>query len=571
METEEKTNQEPFYNTEGHIHNHRSVFQPWYDDKADYNTNAKSYYDYLARHVGDLDKFIEVINRLLARNVLVEDTNSIDLTKTGDMIEDGVVTLKAEAILSKYVQSLNLQNWVGSSAPNGIETREDGLYAPDYKSVITKIDSQTTAFKGQIADLQHRTEGAFFPLSTKEQAWGGTDHTSLMTPKSTHDALSVFHQKANGSGKVKFACHRGNANAFPEGSTLALRYSERFDMTEFDIQLTADKKWVVFHDYTIDRMTNGSGVVKDLTLNELRAVRLDTGPNIGTMQDYEKVIPTLDEGLEYCRLANTRTMIEIKTEDGENKLTYTDDELRGLAKKLNEVNALYNGIVIQAFDFDVLVRMREFAPECICVWNIYHLTEDVLAKCKEHFISPNVQYTSSSLSAERILQYHDYGLIVSCWTAPYSAHDSLIRKGVDIIITSSAAGNTRVNDLKPLNGATHMIYTNASKENSIQMRGGYTSKISPTMFALNGGLNMGNKIWEQGTKLADFWEEQIPYLTNSVPCFVKYQDGTFGTGWLDIIGYVEGNAQKPAGIYIGAGWEYKSVNWIRLSGTYEKY
>lgn len=529
-------------------------FQPWYDDRADYNTNARDYYNYLGDVNANLNVFIKVINQLLRRNIKVNSTPSIEFKKMGDWLNGDITTLEANAKLSKIIEKY----------PNGIKIKDDGLYAPD---VVREVEDLIN----RMIEVEHRTEAAFFPLSTKEQAWGGTDHTSLMTPKRTHDAISVFHQKSNGSGKVKFACHRGNTNAFPEGSTLALRYSERYDMTEFDIQLTSDKKWVVFHDYTIDRMTNGSGVVKDLTLNELRAVRIDTGPNIGTMQDYEKVIPTLDEGLEYCRLANTRPMIEIKTEDGENKLTYTDDELRGLAKKLNEVNALYNGIVLQSFDLDVLVRMREFAPECICVWNVYHLTEDVLAKCKQHFISPNVQYTSSSLSAERILQYHDYGLIVSCWTAPYSAHDGLIRKGVDIIITSSAAGNTRVNDLKPVNGASHMIYANASKENSIQMRGGYTSKISPTTFALNGGLNMGNKTWEQGTKLAEFWEEQIPYLTNSVPCFVKYGDGTYATAWLDIIGYVEGSAQKPAGVYIGAGWEAKSVNWIRLSGTYEKY
>lgn len=553
-------------------HNHRYNFQPWYDDRADFNTNAKSYFDALARHNGDIKLFTDVINILLARNVVTEDTKTIAMKKLGDWVkQDSTITILSNLNISKMLKTKTLPSIGEITMPNGITINEDGVYTADMTDYLNKSGDKFSEIDVDIADLKHRTEGAFFPLSTKEQAWGGTDHTSLMTPKRTHDAISVFHQKSNGSGKVKFACHRGNTNAFPEGSTLALRYSERFDMTEFDIQLTADKKWVVFHDYTIDRMTNGSGVVKDLTLNELRAVRLDTGANIGTMQDYEKVIPTLDEGLEYCRLANTRPMIEIKTEDGENKLTYTDEELIGLAKKLNEVNALYNGIVIQAFDLDVLVRMREFAPECICVWNIYHLTDEVLATCKQHFISPNVQYTSSSLSAERILQYHDYGLIVSCWTAPYSAHDGLIRKGVDIIITSSAAGNTRVNDLKPVNGASHMIYANSSKENSIQMRGGFTTKIAPTTFALNGGLNMGNKTWEQGTKLAEFWEEQIPYLTNSVPCFVKYGDGTFSTAWLDIIGYVEGNAQKPAGIYIGAGWEAKSVNWIRLSGTYEKY
>ena len=44
-------------------------FRPWYDDDADYNTNAKSYYDFLARFIRQLDYMITLINKLLDENI----------------------------------------------------------------------------------------------------------------------------------------------------------------------------------------------------------------------------------------------------------------------------------------------------------------------------------------------------------------------------------------------------------------------------------------------------------------------------------------------------------------------
>lgn len=173
--------EDPHYHMHGHLHNHRSIFQPWYDDRADHNTNAKSYYDYLARHNGDLDKFIALINRLLARNVLVEDTKCVDLTKTGDWIDNGscslpdpnglptnyddIVTLKADVILSKKIEVLNYANWKNVTAPNAIKCLDDGLYSRDYSNVLNRIDNETTIFKDwfnkigtQIGDIYTRID-----------------------------------------------------------------------------------------------------------------------------------------------------------------------------------------------------------------------------------------------------------------------------------------------------------------------------------------------------------------------------------------------------------------------------
>ena len=54
-------------------------YRPWFDPDADYNTNAKSYYDYLAYRVKQLDYMIDAINDLLRRDINTKDTDTVKL------------------------------------------------------------------------------------------------------------------------------------------------------------------------------------------------------------------------------------------------------------------------------------------------------------------------------------------------------------------------------------------------------------------------------------------------------------------------------------------------------------
>jgi len=82
------------------------------------------------------------------------------------------------------------------------------------------------------------------------------------------------------------------------------------DTIEFDIQLARDKQFVVIHDATLERTTNGRGIVKNHTLSELQT--LDAGSWFGR-KFAGTVLPSLGETLALCRnriLVN----IEVKTE-----------------------------------------------------------------------------------------------------------------------------------------------------------------------------------------------------------------------------------------------------------------
>lgn len=115
--------------------------------------------------------------------------------------------------------------------------------------------------------------------------------------------------------------HRGSSAVAPENTLAALLQAllDGADACEIDIQITADGYIVVCHDLTVDRTTDGTGRIKDMSFAQIRA--LDAGYRFTT--DGGKTfpfrgkgikIPTLDEVLE--ALPTMRIFIEVKSEDG---------------------------------------------------------------------------------------------------------------------------------------------------------------------------------------------------------------------------------------------------------------
>lgn len=71
--------------------------------------------------------------------------------------------------------------------------------------------------------------------------------------------------------------HRGGAGLFPENTLHAFEQSWKMgvDVLELDVRETADKKLVVMHDRTVDRTTDGSGQISEMTLESVK--KLDAG------------------------------------------------------------------------------------------------------------------------------------------------------------------------------------------------------------------------------------------------------------------------------------------------------
>lgn len=111
------------------------------------------------------------------------------------------------------------------------------------------------------------------------------------------DALVRELRRAD--GRVLVAAHRADWRNYPENSLEAIDSSiaAGVDMVEIDLARTRDGELVLMHDRTVDRTTTGKGRVADLTLAEIRALRLRKP--YGAPTPYR--VPTLREALVRIR------------------------------------------------------------------------------------------------------------------------------------------------------------------------------------------------------------------------------------------------------------------------------
>ena len=106
--------------------------------------------------------------------------------------------------------------------------------------------------------------------------------------------------------------HRGYRQKYPENTLAAFQaaMAAGAQMIELDVMLSRDRRPVVVHDDTLERTTNGTGAVKDFTLEELK--KLDAGswfePRFADQR-----LPELSEVLALAG-GRTRVNIEIKAQ-----------------------------------------------------------------------------------------------------------------------------------------------------------------------------------------------------------------------------------------------------------------
>jgi glycerophosphoryl diester phosphodiesterase len=105
--------------------------------------------------------------------------------------------------------------------------------------------------------------------------------------------------------------HRGACGYEPENTILSFKKALQLgvDIIEFDVRKSLDGKLVIIHDATVNRTTNGTGAVADMTFEQLR--KLDAGKG--------QQIPTLQEVLDFVE-RKVRVNVEIKAVDAVSEL-----------------------------------------------------------------------------------------------------------------------------------------------------------------------------------------------------------------------------------------------------------
>lgn len=96
---------------------------------------------------------------------------------------------------------------------------------------------------------------------------------------------------------VANVAHRGASGNYPENTLIAFQKALEIgvDEIELDLYLTKDDHLIIMHDSTVDRTTDGTGAISELTLAEIKT--LDAGIAFGEQFQGERV-PTWEEALE---------------------------------------------------------------------------------------------------------------------------------------------------------------------------------------------------------------------------------------------------------------------------------
>ena len=160
----------------------------------------------------------------------------------------------------------------------------------------------------------------------------------------------AFTAKRASTEDLIITAHRGGAKLGAENSLDCFSKGIAAGATsiEIDVHITADNQIVVCHDPTVDRTTNGSGAINDMTLEQIKELRLLEGAadNVGEQQ-----IPTLQEVLDLLD-ERVELLLEIKRKNGNNK---------GIEARVLEIlkqNDALSYTTIQSFDDSVLETLH---------------------------------------------------------------------------------------------------------------------------------------------------------------------------------------------------------------------
>lgn len=238
-----------------------------------------------------------------------------------------------------------------------------------------------------------------------------------------------------GKGKLINIAHRGASGYAPENTIAAydLAVKMKSDYFEVDVQRSKDGELVILHDTTVDRTTNGTGKVGDLTLAELKS--LDAGSWFSPRFQGEE-IPTLEEILDRYKGKRSGILIELKNPE---LYPGIEKQLADLLKK-KRMHKRTGKVIVQSFNHESIQTYHQIQPS-VPLGVLISYTQykngisdeqiDAFASYAQYF-NPNKSLVDSDL----VKRVHQRGLKIFPYTIQdKEAADQLIKAGVDGIIT----------------------------------------------------------------------------------------------------------------------------------------
>lgn len=224
--------------------------------------------------------------------------------------------------------------------------------------------------------------------------------------------------------------HRGASGYAPENTLEAfeLAIAQGADGVELDVHLTRDKQVVVAHDEHIDRVSDGTGLIANTNLAELKKHLFNKPHPL-----YEKAtIPTLQEVLELLAPSGLQVNIELKN----SRILY-----EGLEQKCLELvhqMGMFHKVVFSSFNHHSMQRLKALDQKARCglLYDCCLISPLDYAKgAGMNAVHPN--YLDLLHYPEDYAQARQKGLMVNVWTVNDDKDmKRILRSEVDVLITN---------------------------------------------------------------------------------------------------------------------------------------
>lgn len=204
---------------------------------------------------------------------------------------------------------------------------------------------------------------------------------------------------------MKIIAHRGGAGLGLENTLSCIEAGlgcSSVSMVEVDVHLSKDGEVIVMHDPSVDRMTNYSGKIENMTLKELKALRI-----VGNC--HTEQIPTLREVLTLIG-DRAEVLLEIKRPDNR------DDGLEKACLDIIKECGAYGRVTVQSFNDIVLDRFHSMDPtirlEKLLLVRPLNLKKIAQQK---HIVSYNI-FHLGFVTQRFVDKMHSIGKEVKVWT-----------------------------------------------------------------------------------------------------------------------------------------------------------
>jgi len=162
------------------------------------------------------------------------------------------------------------------------------------------------------------------------------------------------------SNSIQGVAHRGSSLLAPENTLAAFHNALTLgiDAIELDVQMSRDGQTIVFHDNTLDRLTNGRGNILDQDFAYLRSLNAAAHFPGGWFQP--EGIPTLREVLDLAK-GHVSVYIEIKHSQREGVSGRYPNIAETVVAEVQATNMLDQALII-SFDWHILSVIKSLEP-----------------------------------------------------------------------------------------------------------------------------------------------------------------------------------------------------------------